>query len=71
MNLNIAQIVALAQALTPVVEGGIVGVEHVVAAIKGVRPEAEVDADLKALIGEALQAKAEADKEARGTIPGL
>ncbi len=70
--MNVAALIALAQALTPIVEGGIVGVEHVVAAVKAVRPDAEVDADLRALVAEALAAKAEADAAATDpTLPGL
>ncbi|MES2341705.1 MAG: hypothetical protein V4597_08505 [Pseudomonadota bacterium] len=65
-NLNLAAILSLAQALGPVVEGGVAGVEHVIAAIKGVRPEAEIDDDLRSLIQEALAAKAEADAVAAG-----
>jgi hypothetical protein len=67
--LALPQIVTLITALAPLVVGGAVGVEHVVAAIQAVRPEAEVDDDLRALIVEALAAKAEADRAAAGEDP--
>lgn len=65
-NLDLNQIVNLATALAPIVEGGVVGVEHIISAIRGVRPDAEIDADLQALIVEALAAKQEADAAAAG-----
>jgi hypothetical protein len=67
--LNLPVILGLVQALAPLVVGGVVGVQHVVAAIQAVRPELEVDDDLRALIVEALAAKAEADRAASGTDP--
>lgn len=63
---DLTVILGLVQALSPLVVGGIVGVEHVVATIKAVRPDLEVDDDLRALIVEATIAKAEADKAASG-----
>jgi len=64
--LNLPVILGLVQALAPLVVGGVVGVQHVVAAIQSVRPDLEVDDDLRALIAEALVAKAEADRAAAG-----
>ena len=66
MLLNIGQIIQLATALQPLVAGGIVGVQHIVGAIKGAVPDAEIDAAYTQLIAEALQAKAEADRAASG-----
>ncbi len=67
--MNIEQILNLATALQPLVQGGIVGIEHIIATIRVVKPEAEIDADFRALIVEALAAKADADKAARGDDP--
>lgn len=69
MLLNIAQIINLANALQPAIVGAVVGVEHVIGALKGAVPELEVDDDLRALIVEALAAKAEADRAASGNDP--
>lgn len=66
-NLNVGAILGLITALQPIVTGGIIGVEHVIGAIKGVVPDAEIDNDLRALMVEAIAAKAEADKAASGT----
>jgi hypothetical protein len=69
---SLGQLIALANALTPwapVVQSGIIGVEQIIGAIRGVVPDAEVDADLRALIVSALAAKAEADRAAAGDDP--
>lgn len=66
LNLDLPKILAIANALEPVVVGGVVGVQHIIAVIKAVRPELEVDDDLRALIREALLAKADADRAAAG-----
>jgi hypothetical protein len=65
---NIAQLIALAQALEPFIAPAEVTVEAIIGAIRGAggMTEDEADADLRALIGEALQAKADADREANG-----
>jgi hypothetical protein len=68
-NLNLASILALIGALQPIVTGGVVAVKHVIGAIKGVVPDAEIDDDLKSLIVEALEAKADADRAASGNDP--
>lgn len=60
-------IIALANSLGPFVPLGVVSVEHVLSAIHAVKPDAEVDDDLRALVTEALAAKAEADAAAAGT----
>lgn len=65
---NFGDVVALATALGPFVPGAVATVAQVVGALKGVGilTGVEVDADLRALIVEALAAKAEADRAARG-----
>jgi hypothetical protein len=67
--LNLPVILGLVQALAPLVVGGVVGVQHVIATIEAVRPELEVDDDLRALIAEAIVAKADADRAAAGLDP--
>ena len=67
--MNLAAILGLVQALTPLVVGGIVTTQHVIQVIQVVRPETEIDDDLRALINEALLAKTEADKAASGNDP--
>jgi hypothetical protein len=67
--MTIEAIIALATALGPFVPGAIVGVEHIIGAIRGAVPDAEIDADLQALIVEALAAKAAADAAASGNDP--
>ncbi len=62
--MDLSAILGLANALAPIVEGGIVTAEHIFATIKAVKPDAEVDDDLRALVTEALAAKAEADAAA-------
>lgn len=68
---NAPAILQLVTALTPFVVDGVVTVEHVVSTLVGVgalTPD-EVDADLKALIVEAIEAKAMADRAASGNDP--
>lgn len=64
--MDLLAIINLAKAIAPLVPGAIVTSQHLIAAIKAVKPEAEVDDDLRSLINEALLAKAEADKAAAG-----
>lgn len=66
--MSLAQFLALAQALQPFFGPVTVTVKHILAALHGagVLTEADADADLRALIAEALIAKAAADREAHG-----
>ncbi len=68
-NLTLEQLIALITALTPLIENGAVGIAHIIAAIRAVVPDAQIDDDLRALVGEALMAKAEADLAASGHDP--
>lgn len=68
MQITVENIIALAQALEPIV---VPTAEAIVGAIKGsgAMSADQIDADLQALIVEALAAKAEADKAASGNDP--
>lgn len=71
MKVDVAQIIALANALSPYVAPASVGVAHIIGALQGAgtMTDLEVDDDLRALIGEALTYKAEADRAAAGQDP--
>lgn len=65
--MTLAQILALANSLSPFIAPTVVGVTAIVGALKGAGvPEEHLDDDFRALIAEALAAKAEADRAARG-----
>jgi hypothetical protein len=72
---KLAAIAALANGLSPFIPLATMGVDAIVGAIKGAQVAAGVmtddaaDADLRALVVEALAAKAEADRAAAGTDP--
>lgn len=69
--MTIASIIALAQALAPLVAPLTVTVEQIIGALKGagVLSDDQITADLQALIIDALAAKAEADLAASGNDP--
>ncbi len=69
--MGIAEILALVNALTPLVAPTVVSVEHVMGALRGAGAisDPQADADLRALVIKAIAAKAEADRAAAGDDP--
>lgn len=68
---NAMALLQLVTALTPFVVDGVVTVGHVISTLVGVGALSadEVDADLRKLIEEAIEAKAMADRAASGNDP--
>jgi hypothetical protein len=70
--MNLDAIVALINALAPLVAPAVLTVENVIGALKGAGAISDADAataDLQSLIVEALTAKAQADAAAAGDDP--